>query len=185
MDGIVAMCFGPCASPAPSSSTSARRTVGGRNSRWRSDRGSRCFRARASHLLSRHHARNLLGMHRRPAPDTAFRRRHHCAAARRYARAVEHPRLRRTPDMSLYRMPSDGQLPSSISMGGPARRAGALRLRLSGLRMHVLQSLLTALPQVILVSGQTGWGTRRLCAVRIGGIEGPAHGRTMRARPLE
>src|SRR5258707_7565747 len=28
------------------------------------------------------------------------------------------PGLRRTPDMSLYRMPADGKLPVSISMGG-------------------------------------------------------------------
>ena len=49
------------------------------------------------------------------------------------------PGLRRTPDMSLYRMPADGKLPVSISMGDPKASAVHFVCGFLGLRRSALQ----------------------------------------------
>src|SRR5882724_5838885 len=64
------------------------------------------------------------------------------------------PGLRRTPDMTLYRMPVDGKLPVSISMGGDAHGAAVhFVCGYLGCDARPFNPLLTALPRVILVSG--------------------------------
>ncbi|HTD72211.1 MAG TPA: AraC family transcriptional regulator [Steroidobacteraceae bacterium] len=66
------------------------------------------------------------------------------------------PGLRRTPDMSLYRMPADGKLPVSISMGGSQGESVHLVCGFLGCDARPYNPLLTALPRVILVSGAAG-----------------------------
>jgi AraC-like DNA-binding protein len=63
------------------------------------------------------------------------------------------PGLRRTPDMTLYRMPVDGRLPVSISMGDPQGAAVHFVCGFLGCDARPFNPLLTALPRVILVSG--------------------------------
>jgi len=66
------------------------------------------------------------------------------------------PGLRRTPDMTLYRMPSDGKLPVSISMGGPHGAPVQFVCGFLGCDARPYNPLLSALPRVILVSGHAG-----------------------------
>jgi len=66
------------------------------------------------------------------------------------------PGLRRTPDMSLYRWPEDGQLPINISMGGTAGEGAQFVCGFLGCDAHPFNPLLTALPRVIRVSDGTG-----------------------------
>src|SRR5258708_17636468 len=66
------------------------------------------------------------------------------------------PGLRRTPDMPLYRMPDDGKLPVSISMGDQQGDAVHFVCGFLGCDARPYNPLLTALPRVILVSGHAG-----------------------------
>jgi AraC-like DNA-binding protein len=66
------------------------------------------------------------------------------------------PGLRRTPDMTLYRMPADGKLPVSISMGDPQGEQVHFVCGFLGCDARPYNPLLNSLPRVILVSGQTG-----------------------------
>jgi len=66
------------------------------------------------------------------------------------------PGLRRTPDMTLYRMPADGKLPVSISMGDAQGEAVHFVCGFLGCDARPYNPLLTALPRVILVSGHAG-----------------------------
>jgi AraC-like DNA-binding protein len=66
------------------------------------------------------------------------------------------PGLRRTPDMTLYRMPSDRKLPVSISMGAPHGAPVHFVCGFLGCDARPYNPLLSALPRVILVSGQAG-----------------------------
>jgi AraC-like DNA-binding protein len=66
------------------------------------------------------------------------------------------PGLRRTPDMTLYRMPSDGKLPVSISMGGSHGAPVHFVCGFLGCDARPYNPLLSALPRVILVSGHAG-----------------------------
>jgi AraC-like DNA-binding protein len=66
------------------------------------------------------------------------------------------PGLRRSPDMTLYRMPADGKLPVSISMGDPQGDAVHFVCGFLGCDARPYNPLLTALPRVILVSGHAG-----------------------------
>jgi AraC-like DNA-binding protein len=66
------------------------------------------------------------------------------------------PGLRRTPDMTLYRMPADGKLPISISMGAPHGDAVHFVCGFLGCDARPYNPLLTALPRVMLVSGHAG-----------------------------
>jgi AraC-like DNA-binding protein len=65
------------------------------------------------------------------------------------------PGLRRTPDMSLYRMPPDGKLPVSISMGGSSGEPVHFVCGFLGCDSRPYNPLLTSLPRVILVSGHS------------------------------
>ncbi len=63
--------------------------------------------------------------------------------------------LRRTPDMSMYRYPTDGQLPISIAMGEPSERtheAAQFVCGFLGCDARPYNPLLAALPRVIRVS---------------------------------
>ena len=63
------------------------------------------------------------------------------------------PGLRRTPDMSLYRIPKDGQLPISISMGADSQQTHAhIICGFLGCDTRPYNPLLRALPRVIRVS---------------------------------
>ncbi len=62
------------------------------------------------------------------------------------------PGLRRTPDMSLYRIPKDGQLPISISMGDSQETHAHFVCGFLGCDARPYNPLLTALPRVIRVS---------------------------------
>ena len=66
------------------------------------------------------------------------------------------PGLRRTPDMTLYRMPRDGKLPVSISMGDPHGDPVHFVCGFLGCDARPYNPLLTALPRVILVTGDAG-----------------------------
>jgi AraC-like DNA-binding protein len=66
------------------------------------------------------------------------------------------PGLRRTPDMTIYRMPRDGNLPISISMGDPHGDPVHVVCGFLGCDARPYNPLLTALPRVILVTGQAG-----------------------------
>jgi len=66
------------------------------------------------------------------------------------------PGLRRSPDMSLYRLPIDGQLPVSISMGDPRGEPAHFICGFLGCDARPYNPLLTALPRVIRVSDHAG-----------------------------
>jgi AraC-like DNA-binding protein len=61
------------------------------------------------------------------------------------------PGLRRSPDMTLYRMPADGKLPVSISMGGAQGAPVHFVCGFLGCDARPYNPLLSALPRVILV----------------------------------
>jgi AraC-like DNA-binding protein len=66
------------------------------------------------------------------------------------------PGLRRSPDMSLYRLPRDGKLPVSISMGDPQGDATHFVCGFLGCDARPFNPLLSALPRVLRVSDQAG-----------------------------
>jgi AraC-like DNA-binding protein len=66
------------------------------------------------------------------------------------------PGLRRSPDMSLYRWPADGQLPISISVGESENEAARFVCGFLGCDTRPYNPLLAALPRVIRISDQAG-----------------------------
>ena len=73
------------------------------------------------------------------------------------------PGLRRSPDMSMYRFPTDGQLPVRISMGGPRNDGSGDQAEPTefvcgflGCDSRPYNPLLTALPRVFRVSDSAG-----------------------------
>jgi AraC-like DNA-binding protein len=64
------------------------------------------------------------------------------------------PELRRTPDMALYRWPSDGRLPVSITMGDAHGAPAQFVCGFLGCDARPYNPLLAALPRVIRVSDQ-------------------------------
>jgi AraC-like DNA-binding protein len=66
------------------------------------------------------------------------------------------PGLRRSPDMSLYRLPRDGKLPIRISMGDPRGDATHFVCGFLGCDARPYNPLLSALPRVLRVSDQAG-----------------------------
>jgi AraC-like DNA-binding protein len=86
------------------------------------------------------------------------------------------PGLRRTPDMALYRVPSDGQLPTSISMGGPDGERAHFVCGFLGCDARPYNPLLTALPEVILVSGQAGCALAAYVQFALAESRGPRMG---------
>ena len=86
------------------------------------------------------------------------------------------PGLRRTPDMSLYRMPSDGQLPTNISMGGPEGDATHFVCGFLGCDARPYNPLLTALPRVILIGGQAGGALSAYVQFALAESKGPRMG---------
>jgi AraC-like DNA-binding protein len=66
------------------------------------------------------------------------------------------PGLRRSPDMSLYRWPTDGQLPISISVGTSEQEAARFVCGFLGCDARPYNPLLTALPRVIRISDNAG-----------------------------
>ena len=68
------------------------------------------------------------------------------------------PGMRRSPDMSLYRHPVDGQLPVSISMGDANGEPAGFVCGFLGCDVRPYNPLLDALPRVIRVSEQAGGG---------------------------
>ncbi len=64
--------------------------------------------------------------------------------------------LRRTPDMSLYRLPAEGHLPTRISMGGPEGAPAQFICGFLGCDARPYNPLLAALPRVIRVSDTAG-----------------------------
>jgi len=66
------------------------------------------------------------------------------------------PGLRRTPDMSLYRPPSEGNLPVNISMGEPEGEPAHFICGFLACDARPYNPLLSALPRVIRVSDNAG-----------------------------
>jgi AraC-like DNA-binding protein len=66
------------------------------------------------------------------------------------------PGMRRSPDMSLYRLPSDGQLPVSISMGDARGEPAHFVCGFLACDVRPYNPLLNALPRVIRVNDQAG-----------------------------
>jgi AraC-like DNA-binding protein len=66
------------------------------------------------------------------------------------------PELRRSPDMSMYRWPADGQLPSSISMGDPGGEPTQFVCGFLGCDARPFNPLLTALPRVFRINDHAG-----------------------------
>jgi AraC-like DNA-binding protein len=62
------------------------------------------------------------------------------------------PGLRRTPDMSLYRLPAEGHLPVRISLGEPRGESAHFICGFLGCDSRPYNPLLAALPRVIKVS---------------------------------
>jgi AraC-like DNA-binding protein len=86
------------------------------------------------------------------------------------------PGLRRTPDMALYRMPSDGHLPVSISMGTPQGEPTHFVCGFLGCDARPYNPLLTALPQMILVTGQAGGALAAYVQFALAESKGPRMG---------
>jgi AraC-like DNA-binding protein len=66
------------------------------------------------------------------------------------------PGLRRSPDMSLYRWPADGQLPVRISVGSSQNEVARFVCGFLGCDARPYNPLLTALPKVIRMSDNAG-----------------------------
>ncbi len=66
------------------------------------------------------------------------------------------PDLRRTPEMSLYRLPKDGRLPVHIAMGDSADPPAQIVCGFLGCDVRPYNPLLAALPRVIRVSDGPG-----------------------------
>jgi AraC-like DNA-binding protein len=66
------------------------------------------------------------------------------------------PGLRRSPDMTMYRMPADGKLPISISMANAQGAPVHFVCGFLGCDARPYNPLLSALPRVILVNGPAG-----------------------------
>jgi AraC-like DNA-binding protein len=66
------------------------------------------------------------------------------------------PGMRRAPDLALYRRPSDGQLPFSISMGDTHGEPSHIVCGYLGCDAQPFNPLLAALPRVIHVSDRAG-----------------------------
>jgi len=66
------------------------------------------------------------------------------------------PGLRRSPDMSMYRVPADGRLPVSISMGDPQGEPTHFVCGFLGCDSRPYNPLLAALPRVIHISDEGG-----------------------------
>ncbi len=66
------------------------------------------------------------------------------------------PGLRRTPDMAMYRVPRDGHLPVSISMGDPKGEAVHFVCGFLGCDARPYNPLLTALPPLIVIKDHSG-----------------------------
>ena len=66
------------------------------------------------------------------------------------------PGMRSTPNLSLYRRPSDGQLPFAISMGESGGRSTHLVCGYLGCDSRPFNPLLSALPRIIRVSDRAG-----------------------------
>jgi len=62
------------------------------------------------------------------------------------------PGMRKTPEMSLYRMPSDGKLPTKISVGCDGGEPAHFVCGFLGCDSRPYNPLLTALPRVIVVN---------------------------------
>ena len=86
------------------------------------------------------------------------------------------PGLRRTPDLALYRIPSDGQLPTSISMGEARGEAAHFVCGFLGCDARPYNPLLTALPRVILVGGQAGGALAAYVQFALAESKGPRMG---------
>ncbi|HTU67609.1 MAG TPA: AraC family transcriptional regulator [Steroidobacteraceae bacterium] len=63
--------------------------------------------------------------------------------------------MRRTPEMSMYRLPSDGQLPIRISLGAESGETTRFVCGFLGCDSRPYNPLLTALPRIIHVAKQT------------------------------
>ncbi len=68
------------------------------------------------------------------------------------------PGLRRTPDMAMYRLPKDGKLPISISVGDSKGAPVHFVCGFLGCDARPFNPLLTALPRVIRVTDRAGGG---------------------------
>ena len=66
------------------------------------------------------------------------------------------PGMRKTPDMSLYRVPNEGQLPVSISVGSGEGEPAHFVCGFLGCDARPYNPLLNALPRVIRISGYAG-----------------------------
>src|SRR5262249_38910032 len=66
------------------------------------------------------------------------------------------PDLRRTPDMSMYRIPEDVQLPVHISMGDSEDKPAQIVCGFLGCDVRPYNPLLSALPRVIRVRDEPG-----------------------------
>lgn len=86
------------------------------------------------------------------------------------------PGLRRTPDMALYRLPTDGRLPVSISMGDPQGNPTHFVCGFLGCDARPYNPLLTALPRVILVSDHAGGALAAYVQFALAESKGPRMG---------
>ncbi len=66
------------------------------------------------------------------------------------------PGMRSTPDMALFRLPSDGQLPFTLSVGAPRPDPAHIVCGFLGCDAYPFNPLLAALPRVIRVSERAG-----------------------------
>jgi AraC-like DNA-binding protein len=86
------------------------------------------------------------------------------------------PGLRRTPDMALYRLPSDGRLPVSISMGDPQGNPTHFVCGFLGCDARPYNPLLTALPRVILINDHAGGALAAYVQFALAESKGPRMG---------
>jgi len=78
--------------------------------------------------------------------------------------------------MSLYRMPSDGQLRAAFRWVARTASPAHFVCGFLGCDARPYNPLLTALPQVILVSGQTGGHSPPMCSSHWRNRKGPRMG---------
>ena len=96
------------------------------------------------------------------------------------------PGMRGTPDLTLYRPPSDGQLPFTISMGDSQRAESAhLVCGFLGCDARPFNPLLAALPRVIRVSDRAGGAIGAFVQFAVAESKEPRPRRRVRARPPE
>ena len=93
------------------------------------------------------------------------------------------PGMRKTPEMSMYRMPNDGKLPTKISMGSDGGEPAHFVCGFLGCDSRPYNPLLTALPRVIVINDHASGALGAYFRAALAESQERAHGQRGSAGP--